>query len=480
MLPAKGVPNSPYLARNFPRPRTKIALWECDMKLLQGFLLGSAATLAGSGLPAAPAAELSMRQSTPIEYVRVCNAHGDGFFALPGIDSCLGISRLAGVGTPGDHPAIGSRGSLSYGFNTAASSNSQPPTTIGNKAFIQFARLTAGYAPRIFDFSADAGSSEGSRGTATAGALLAYVATFGKGFSMVLSAEDQVSRPTTIAGVVPSVANSSAGASPEGAPSDQLPDGTANPRLDQQAWDAAQLTRTTQQGRGDLLGLGAPPAPQATVTSFAPAYAFLALTGNPYAFAIQGGIQLNADYLPPGDKLWLEAAYEKGAIGSIAGNNFVSDYGADQQSRSGFASLDYGVGGNQQASSDCVFKSNGSCEQPWAWDIAGANKHYWLPTLSSGIYGSYMEVHYPGDALAGIGGPVGISNPKDGRVGTNLGWMPLRGFDIGAEFMYVHLNQAQPAGRAPDAPLNAGGSPPLPSNTNQSEAEGRLRLPHAF
>jgi hypothetical protein len=28
---------------------------------------------------------------------------------------------------------------------------------------------------------------------------------------------------------------------------------------------------------------------------------------------------LNVDYLSPGDKLWLQAAYEKGAFGYIAG-----------------------------------------------------------------------------------------------------------------------------------------------------------------
>ena len=87
-------------------------------------------------------------------------------------------------------------------------------------------------------------------------------------------------------------------------------------------------------------------------------------------------------------------------------------------------------------------------------------------------------VNYPGDALAGFGGGVGISNIKEGRVGTNLVWTPLKGFDIGAEFMYVHVNQSRPVGLAPDAVLNAVGLPTFQPNTNQYE--GRLRVQRAF
>ena len=105
-------------------------------------------------------------------------------------------------------------------------------------------------------------------------------------------------------------------------------------------------------------------------------------------------------------------------------------------------------GWNSQINSDCVFTGSGSCEQQWGWDITGAYRHYWIPNWSSGLYGSYMEVHYPADALAAFGGAVGVSNLKEGRVGTNLIWTPIKNFDVGAEFMYVHLNQTRPAGLA--------------------------------
>jgi Porin subfamily len=200
-----------------------------------------------------------------------------------------------------------------------------------------------------------------------------------------------------------------------------------------------------------------------------------------FGFAVQGGVQLNADYLSPGDKLWLQAAYEKGAFGYIAGSNYAFSYGSVSQNRfpgSGGTPLDYGGGWNPQINSDCVFTGSGSCEQQWGWDITGAYKHYWLPILSSAIYGSYLEVHYSANALAGFGGAVGVANLKEARIGTNLVWPPLKSFDIGAEFMYVHLNETRPVGLASDKTLTANGLPAFPPNNNQYE--GRLRLQRAF
>jgi hypothetical protein len=92
-----------------------------------------------------------------------------------------------------------------------------------------------------------------------------------------------------------------------------------------------------------------------------------------------------------------------------------------------------------------------------------------------------VEVHYPANALNGFGGAVGVSNLKEGRVGTNLVWTPIKNFDIGAEFMYVHLNETRPVGLAPNSgagSLTAAGLPAFQPNNNQYE--GRLRVQRAF
>ena len=558
------------------------------MKLLKGLLLGSTASLVVAALaPAARAADLPEHQAAPIEYVRICDAYGAGFFFIPGTDTCLRVGGLvlgefrgfdpsysisgtsfygngiapthsgltpaipSGLGyipsvsqytnarsrgatsfnalgrveldsrsqSPygtvraflrvdsyygsGGNSATGSLGSLSNTFNTTAGSGSQRDTTIVNKAFIQFAGLTAGYAQSMFDFYADAYNYNNLRGSNATTALVAYTATLPDGFSATLSAEDQDSRRTNIASTIAGVTNaagtatsvinlggiqaSSFQANPAGS---RVPDIVGNLRVDQ-PWGAAQLTAAAHQNNASLFGAGALATPAATPTAAtsSPAYAFTAATTNNYGFAVQGGLQLNADYLSPGDKFWIEAAYEKGAFGYIAGNNLGFNYGAVNQNRyagSGFTPTDFSAGWNAQPGSDCVFTSttfnavNGSvsCQQQWGWDITGAYKHYWIPTLASAVYGSYMEVHYPGDALAGFGGAVGVANIKEGRIGTNLVWTPLKGFDIGAEFSYVHEYQTRPAGLASNTVLEAAGLPAFQSNANQYE--GRLRIQRAF
>jgi Porin subfamily len=537
--------------------------------------------------PGARAADLPGAQAAPIEYVRVCDAYGAGFFYIPGTETCLRVGGLvlgefrgfspsysiggtgfygngaapfhgvfAGVGVApgfgfvpstsqytnarsrdatsfnalgraeldartqspwgtlrafaridsyygsGGNSATGSLGSLTNTFNTTAGTSSQRESTIVNKAFIQFAGLTAGRAQSMFDFYADAYNYVSLRGSNATVALLSYTATFGSGFSATLSAEDQPSRraaigstivgPANAAGttVVPVTINGITATSFQGQPAgSRIPDIVGNFRYDQ-PWGAVQISAAAHQNNASLFGANAlttPPTVPALPST--PGFAFPAVTTNNYGFAVQAGIQLNADYLSPGDKLWLQAAYEKGAFGYIAGNNLGFNYGAVNQNRyagSGFTPSDYSAGWNAQPNSDCVFTSSVpgtfpgsvSCEQQTGWDITGAYKHYWIPTLASAIYGSYMAVNYPGDALAGFGGAVGISNIKESRVGTNLVWTPLKGFDIGAEFMYVHVNQSRPVGLAPDAVLNAVGLPSFQPNNNQYE--GRLRVQRAF
>jgi hypothetical protein len=59
-------------------------------------LLGSAAVIA-SAAGSVQAADLSVAE--PVDYVRVCDAFGGGYFYIPGSDTCLAISGYVEVGT---------------------------------------------------------------------------------------------------------------------------------------------------------------------------------------------------------------------------------------------------------------------------------------------------------------------------------------------------------------------------------------------
>src|SRR3954464_1296280 len=63
------------------------------VKLVRIALLGSAAGLCA--VARAQAADLPVKKTAPVEYVRVCTAYGAGFFYIPGTDTCLRVGGRA-------------------------------------------------------------------------------------------------------------------------------------------------------------------------------------------------------------------------------------------------------------------------------------------------------------------------------------------------------------------------------------------------
>ena len=61
------------------------------MKTVKGLLLGSAAVFVA--MSGAQAADLPM--AAPVQYVKVCDTYGAGFFYIPGTQTCLQISGFA-------------------------------------------------------------------------------------------------------------------------------------------------------------------------------------------------------------------------------------------------------------------------------------------------------------------------------------------------------------------------------------------------
>ncbi|MDP4004751.1 porin, partial [Methylobacterium sp. NEAU K] len=214
------------------------------MRFLKASLLGSAAAFAAVG--AGQAADLPVKKAAAVEYVRVCNAYGAGFFYIPGTDTCLRVSGRARFeylyqnsgnrsGTNGDVSGyrsvarmnLDARTQTAYGTLRAFTrieiqNRTGPYFTSGSrqrealafpalgadafgraqqyvdidKAFIQFAGITAGRASSFFDFYAHdyefIGGTTGSDTYSTN--LLAYTATLGGGLSATISAEDPTFR----------------------------------------------------------------------------------------------------------------------------------------------------------------------------------------------------------------------------------------------------------------------------------------------
>jgi len=518
------------LGQSFPLKRLLLG----DRRKSLGSLLLGAGMLLLAGAMAQAADRAIPSVGAAVSYAGVCNVYGDGFFYIPGTDSCLKIGGLVygelqtaapsysvngqsfeANGTPkgggyvpgrNQYVTAGQRnradflmlgrveldarketpyglvrvfaradslfgpddnGLISGGPGATYDSNVRDAIVL-NKAFLQFAGLTAGYAQSMFDFYADADNWGYLRGSDATVPLLAYTATFGKGFSTTLSLEDHDWRRAAIGSTV---------ANYQAEPGTQrVPDLVGNIRLDQ-PWGAAQLSGAAHQVRSDLFA-----------TTDGGALGAEAKSNSDFGFAVQGGLEFNTDMIAPGDKLWLQAAYEKGAASYVDGNNLASAYAPGNGSRNfgaGISPQDYNFGWNPQLPSDCIYTgltaATSTCAKSSGFSFTGAFKHYWTPTLSSAVFGSYLSTNYDPNALAGLGGAVGAVDTKETRIGGSLVWTPIKGLDIGTEFMYLHLSQSTPAGLAPNygsTSLNAAGVPAFRNDSN--EYEGRIRVQHAF
>src|SRR5512132_632546 len=218
------------------------------MKMVKSLLLGSAAGLVA--VAGAQAADLPVK-AKPVQYVKICNLYGVGFYYIPGTDMCIKIGGWVraeyGWGQNGnfawgwgnanvnnrstnnsDFRARGyitadARNQTEYGtvrgyiaLGISTDTTADPPQTFNaNRAFIQWAGFTFGRAQSFFDFFSQAaigylGFTPNSDTGDGGWEVLAYTAQLGNGFSASLSAETRRTTQIVGAGIVagnPSVFN---------------------------------------------------------------------------------------------------------------------------------------------------------------------------------------------------------------------------------------------------------------------------------
>lgn len=441
------------------------------MKLLKSLLLGSAAALAAT--TGAQAADLPSKKAAPVEYVRVCSAYGAGFFYIPGTDTCLRVGGRVRAEyrysepfrRAADSTGFRTRGRLNvdartqtaYGtlrafFRYELTGNSgsygtgpgvNGTSSLVDKAFIQFAGITAGRAQSFFDFYANDLNFQDLRGSDNLNQnLLAYTASFGSGVSATISLEDASQRRTTNTFFANSV--NYAG--------QRMPDVVGVLRVDQ-GWGSAQLSAAVHQ----IQALNFRPA----VGGVSP------YVETEYGFALQGGLKINLPMIAKGDVLWLQAAYADGAIGYLTAQNTPLGNGT---------TTGYVTTNNADGYVDAI----GNMKKTKGYAITAGFLHYWTPQVRQGIYGSFMRLDY----AASVSSPVGLNggvisgaavDQTEWRLGSNVIWSPVSGLDIGVEVLYVHLD---PKGRIT---TNANYNPVLTKTVSSDGAwEARLRIQRDF
>ena len=551
------------------------------MKLLKSSLLGSATAFVAIG--AAHAADLPVKKAVPIEYVRVCGAYGAGFFYIPGTDTCLRLSGRArfeggymtsysrqngtnvgdtsgfqgrlrinldartqtaygtlrafvrldagartgysGVGTSGTQQRIGQ----AYpGLGIDSFGRDQQFANV-DKAFIQFAGLTAGRASSFFDFYAHdfefAGATAGSDIASTN--LLAYTATMGNGLSATLSIEDPVFRRSPIyspsnnpTGITNNAAiavfaqsNSPApvfigytGATPtrysfvDVIQRERLPDFVGALRLDQ-AWGSAQVSAAVHELNVGNVANGAGTGTGSNIS--------IPHANNSYGYAVQGGIKINTPFIAPGDALYLQGAYGSGAQLYTGYSSFSGSYSQN-------AATIQGQKFNQFFNDATVNPFTGQIERSQSFSVVGSYLHYWTPEWRSAVFASYGEMDFSQRARASQGAVFNLANPGGTNAfganavgtpgttfynlsealrdtyqivaGASLIWSPVKDLDIGVEGFYTQIGvkngrvidkDKSPTAYANVAGINAGTFVPRTA-TQDSVSSFRMRVQRDF
>jgi hypothetical protein len=374
------------------------------------------------------------------------------------------------------------RGYLAVGINTS-DTGLQVASLVdsANRAFVQWAGMTAGLSQSFFDFySVPAVQYRGgylpASDTGDGGWWVwAYTAQFGGGFSGTISSEarrttqiiDQNALPAAAAGgtVVPggytsAVAGGGALFPGNGAYGGmQMPDIVANLRVDQ-AWGGAQVMGALHEVNASYYSgttpLGSLPMGPGLVTAANPFPG--SHPGNKWGWAAGVGIKINTPFITQGDWFQAQANVTQGALRYLF-NTPNSNWGKVEGANEAYGVL-----------SDCVYGgtvaagTTTSCQLTSAWGINASYEHYWTPAWHTSLYGAFYEVSYGkgtgganamlcaaegfGNGAVAPGGTTSVAGPGCNNnwstwgVGSRTQWDVTKTFYLGVEVLYSQLNSA--------------------------------------
>jgi hypothetical protein len=475
------------------------------MKIVKSLFLGSAAGLVA--VSGTQAADLPVK-AKPVEYVRICSLYGEGFYYIPGTDVCLRVggyvradwgwnvsngsmaptytgarasmdrSAIPYVSRARAEAAFDSRTETAYGtlrtYMTLRIENADGVSAASNpRAFIQWAGFTLGRTKSLADIPgtpADDGfrslhQNQNLSDTAAAGTnLVAYTWELGNGMALNIGAEDR--RVKAIANLSNNVIT--VGTTP----------GTAfgpfehpNPFINfvvNQAWgrfgvsayfnkvnatyynNAPAVLATSDSGSTQgtnfvaaVPGTGCPTGAQAGTSQ-------CDHPDDKWGWAVLSGIDIKAPWAGPGDHFGGFFQYGQGAAAYSGGSNLGSPglFGANNTVALGVIT-------------DGVFVNGGQFQLTTAWGAGGGYEHFWLPNVSTAVYGTYTQVRYNDNVINsrlfcnGAGANVVNQNIRGiaanvscdpgfnyWTVGMVSNWFPVAGFRLAVDVLYTRIETA--------------------------------------
>jgi hypothetical protein len=449
------------------------------MKMMKSFLLGTAAGLVA--VSGTQAADLPVK-AKPVEYVKICSLYGEGFFYIPGTDICLKIGgyvranygwNVTGGGQP-HYTAAGaaqdrtvnpyatqhrahfnfdSRTQTAYGtlrtyVAVHITNQDQNSVTVSpSRAFIQWAGFTFGHTKSYTDVPGTLGddgwkslfqnqniSDTGANGTNQ----IAYTWELGNGMTLNVGADER--RTKAIANLSNNVI--AVGSNPATAFGPyQYPTPWVNFAVNQ-AWGRFgvsaifnNINATYYTGTPGLAGSGCPALAQTGTTQcFFPE--------DKWGWAVLAGIDIRAPWAGPGDHFGGFFDYGQGASAYSGGTNLASPglFGAGNTVALGVIT-------------DAVYLNGGQFNLTTTWTAGGGYEHFWLPNLSTAMYGAYTQVRYSdavinsrtfctGQAIA-----IATTAPCDPGfnfwvVGVVQNWYPVAGFRLAVNAQWTQIQTA--------------------------------------
>jgi hypothetical protein len=420
------------------------------MKMAKRLLLGSAAALVV--VWETQAAELPVK-AAPVQYVKICDLYGNGWYYIPGSDTCLkfgGYVRLAynwnqnGGGTPAwtgtqgaqdrtvSNYSTGARGQLQTDARTQTEygtvrtyisgqwqQNDQAQSAAIQRAFIQWAGFTFGHAQSFSDtWNIGESYAVGQQNNAdTAGAginTLAYTTELGNGMTLTVGADDPRRKPLLN---FANVAAIKAGTEPVNSYAGvQWPDINLDFKINQE-WGYFAVSGIAHDVRATYYNCQPTLAGQFTGTGTP--FDTCGRPDDKIGWTVAAGLELRLDFLSPGDHAGMGVRYAQGnsMIGGGSNLNSASLFGRDDVVAVGWQTdgVFFGhcatnmaipistltgssVNGQPPAPTAICHADGTQIELTTTWNISGAYEHYWAPNLRTAVYGSYSEVHYNDNA----------------------------------------------------------------------------------
>lgn len=384
--------------------------------------IGIAAAL-GALPPSAFAADPATAATA--RHVLQCKAEGQGFYYVPGSDTCLRVGGYLWAetyyNTFTDYPRenartywvstfglqIDARNATDYGplrsytdmriiWRTAEPWGEAPENQAEFQPWdmhIEFAGFTFGYLQSFFDFYANAnvmGTDPLTIGDQTQLPVLGYTWKLPNGFSAQLALEGSSARD---AGILP--------AAPTGpGPDPDEPAGSAT------RWPEIVATFGQSGSWGDFLLSGALHQIAQSQTA-----GTTGASTDAWGYALQAGIMFNLPSIASGDTLYLQAAYADGAVSYLGLVDASGDFTAP----------------------DAFMRADGSLSKVRGWSVVGQYLHNWNDTWNSAFYGGYGRFDVE-DVLARF--TYGASGVGNWNLGANITWAPVGPFAVTLQYDY--------------------------------------------